>query len=100
MVEFADPTSVTHALHLASKKWTVLNGLKFRVYRAGTGTFIFMKKTAKQKKIEEAKRMLPPLPFDAPAPVAPRPGRGGRGGAMRARPKRPERQERPERQAR
>lgn len=52
MVEFADPTSVTHALHLASKKWTVLNGTKFRVYRAGTGTFIFMKKTAKQRKIE------------------------------------------------
>jgi hypothetical protein len=29
--------------------------MKFRVYKAGTGTFIFCKKTAKQKKLEQAK---------------------------------------------
>lgn len=90
MVEFADATSVTHALHTASRKWTILNGIKFRVYKAGTGTFIFLKKTSKQKKIEEAKRLLPPLPFDQPAPAAAgRTRGGGRGrGARRGRPDR------------
>ena len=90
MVEFADATSVTHALHTASRKWTVLNGIKFRVYKAGTGTFIFLKKTSKQKKIEEAKRLLPPLPFDQPAPANERGAARGRGGKGRgARPARP-----------
>jgi len=84
MVEFADATSVTHALHAASRKWTILNGIKFRVYKAGTGTFIYLKKTSKQKKIEEAKRLLPPLPFDQPSPAIAR-GRGGMRGNFRGR---------------
>jgi hypothetical protein len=50
-VEFADSTSVTKALHLASKKKTVVDNVKFRVYKAGTGTFLYSKKTAKQKKL-------------------------------------------------
>jgi hypothetical protein len=80
LVEFADPVSVVKALHIASKKWTVLNGIKFRVYRAGAGTFFYVRKTAKQKKVEEAKRLLPPLPFDQPPPTEARggPRRGGR----------------------
>lgn len=50
-VEFADPTSVAKALHLASKKLTNVDNCNFRIYKAGTGTFIFSKKTAKQKKL-------------------------------------------------
>lgn len=50
-VEFADTNSVNRALHLASKKLTMVDGVKFRIYKAGTGTFIFAKKTAKQKKL-------------------------------------------------
>ena len=50
-VEFADPASVTEALGLAAKKLTEIGGKKFRIYKAGTGTFIYMKKTAKQKNL-------------------------------------------------
>ncbi len=50
-VEFADETSVTRALHLAAKKETVIDGVKFRIYKAGTGTFLFNKKSSKQKKL-------------------------------------------------
>ena len=64
IVEFADPSSVKHALYLASQRWTNLNGVPFRVYKAGTGTFFYMKKTSKQRSIENAKMLLPPLPFD------------------------------------
>jgi hypothetical protein len=62
-VEFADETSVTRALHLASKKQTEIDGTKFRIYKAGTGTFLFTKKTAKQRKLEQAKNTLPPVPY-------------------------------------
>lgn len=51
IVEFADPNSVKHALYLASQRWTNLNGTQFRVYKAGTGTFFYMKKTSKQRSI-------------------------------------------------
>ena len=44
IVEFAHQMSVTRALHLASKKKSVLNGVKFRVYRAGTSTHVLIKK--------------------------------------------------------
>ena len=51
-----------------------------------------MKKTAKQKKIEEAKKLLPPLPYDMPAPTGPAaqraPARRGGRGATRGRPQR------------
>lgn len=50
-VEFADETSVTRALYLASKKETVIDGISFRIYKAGTGTFLFSKKSSKQKKL-------------------------------------------------
>ena len=50
-VEFADETSVTRALHLAAKKEAVIDGVKFRIYKAGTGTFLFSKKSSKQKKL-------------------------------------------------
>lgn len=39
------------ALHLASKRLTIIDGIKFRIYKAGTGTFIYSKKTGKQKKL-------------------------------------------------
>jgi hypothetical protein len=42
---------VNRALHIASKKLTFVDGVKFRIYKAGTGTFIYSKKTAKQKKL-------------------------------------------------
>ena len=62
-VEFADAASANEALKLAGMKKTVIGSQKFRVFKAGTGTFIYSKKTAKEKKLEVAKRMLPPLPF-------------------------------------
>lgn len=63
-IEFADSNSVNRALHLASKKLTIVNGMKFRVYKAGTGTFVYSKKTAKQRKLEQAKNELPQTPYD------------------------------------
>jgi len=51
IIEFADPASVTEALSLAARKLTCVGGKKFRVFKAGTGTFVFSKKTAKQKKL-------------------------------------------------
>ncbi len=91
-IEFADANSVNKALHIASKKLTVVDGIKFRIYKAGTGTFIFSQKTSKQKKLEQAKNQLPATPYDKPAdnlnmqrPAA-RPNRGGprgRGGRGR-----------------
>jgi hypothetical protein len=53
-VEFADSNSVNRALTIASLKQTNIDGVAFRVFKAGTGTFIFSKKTSKQKKIEMA----------------------------------------------
>lgn len=50
-VEFADPASVTEALGLAAKKQTEICGKKFRVFKAGTGTFVYAKKSAKEKKL-------------------------------------------------
>ena len=47
MVEFADTTSTTRALTVASRKRSVICGTKFRIYKAGTGTFIYSKKTSK-----------------------------------------------------
>lgn len=74
-VEFADAASVTEALSLASKKLTEIGGKRFRVYKAGTGTFLYSKKTAKQTKLEQAKSMLPALPFPTTViPVVPAEG--------------------------
>jgi hypothetical protein len=70
-VEFADPTSVTEALSLAAKKLTEIGGKKFRIFKAGTGTFVYTKKTAKQTKLEIAKNSLPHLPFPVNVPVVP-----------------------------
>jgi len=91
-VEFADETSVTRALHLAAKKETLIDGNKFRIYKAGTGTFLFSKKSSKQKKLEAAQALLPPVPYAIQMALNSRgqmPGRGrGRGGmrgAMRGR---------------
>ena len=68
-VEFADAQSANEALQLASRKQTQIAGKKFRVFKAGTGTFIYSKKTAKQKKLEQAKNTLPRLPFPVPPPI-------------------------------
>ena len=89
-IEFADTNSVNKALHIASKKMTIVDGIKFRIYKAGTGTFIFSKKTAKQKKLEQAKNQLPVTPYDQPDNLnmqrPARPGRGrGSGGCGRGR---------------
>lgn len=64
-IEFADSNSVNRALYVASRKLTIVDGVRFRIYKAGTGTFIFAKKTAKQKKLEQAKNELPVTPYDA-----------------------------------
>ncbi len=88
-VEFADSTSVTRALNIASRKLNIVDGDKFRMYRAGTGTFNYVKKSARQKKIEFAVNSLPSVPYviqkvtnqmreRGPNRMAPR-GRGGRG---------------------
>ena len=89
-VEFADTVSVSRALYLASQKKTFINGIKFRIYRAGTGTFVFSKKTSKQKKLEQAKANLPTVPYDnnsmAALGMQERPRRfGGRGRGCRGR---------------
>lgn len=41
-----------------------VDGVKFRVYRAGTGTFIYAKKTGKEKKLQESESMLAQTPYD------------------------------------
>jgi hypothetical protein len=86
-VEFADSNSVNRALHIASKKLTVVDGIRFRVYKAGTGTFIFAKKTSKQKKLEQAQNQLPQTPYDKPADNLnmKRPARGAQRGRGRGR---------------
>lgn len=89
-IEFADSNSVNRALHIASKKMTIVDGIRFRIYKAGTGTFIFSKKTSKQKKLEQAKNQLPQTPYDKPDNLNMRrpaarsnPGGRGRGGRGR-----------------
>lgn len=62
-VEFADAASANEALSLAARGLTMIAGKRFRIFKAGTGTFIYSKKTAKQKKLEMAKNTLPRLPF-------------------------------------
>lgn len=47
VVEFADPNSVERCLKVASRQKSIINLKKFRIYKAGTGTFIYSKKTAK-----------------------------------------------------
>jgi hypothetical protein len=47
-VEFAHPDSVKRALAKAAKKETRINSAFFKVYKAGTGTFIFTKKSKRQ----------------------------------------------------
>lgn len=59
---------MNEALRLASEQQTSIGGKKFRVYRAGTGTFIYTKKTGKQKNLEQAKYSLPRLPFPVVVP--------------------------------
>lgn len=112
-VEFADTMSVNRALHLAAQKVTMIDGVKFRIYKAGTGTFIFSKKTSKQKKLEVAKNNLPPVPYNninpgqirgfvnrgPRRPVMAR-GRGRGRGRGRVRGERMERMERPRRDRR
>jgi hypothetical protein len=40
MIEFADEASVTRALNVASRRRSTINSKNFRIYKAGTGTFI------------------------------------------------------------
>jgi hypothetical protein len=40
MVEFADVMSVTRALTIAAKKKSKIGNVAFRIYKAGTGTFL------------------------------------------------------------
>jgi hypothetical protein len=54
---------VVEALSLASKQLTQLDRVKFRVFKAGTGTFLYLKKTTKQKNLEQAQKNLPRLPI-------------------------------------
>jgi len=41
MVEFADPTSIERALKIAARKKALIGLKKFRIYKAGTGTYIY-----------------------------------------------------------
>lgn len=41
MIEFADATSVTRALTVASRKKSMIGRTRFKIYKAGTGTFIY-----------------------------------------------------------
>lgn len=47
MVEFADPVSCNRALMVAIKKRANHKGQKFTIFKAGTGTYLYQKKTAK-----------------------------------------------------
>lgn len=55
MIEFADPASSIKALNIASTKKAIIKGTSFRIYKAGTGTYIYQKKTANQKQAEKSK---------------------------------------------
>lgn len=55
MIEFADPVSCSRALQVASKKKALINYRKFKIFKAGTGTYLYTKKTSKQKKAETSK---------------------------------------------
>ena len=74
-------------MHLAASKKTTVDGVKFRIYKAGTGTFLYTKKTAKQRKLEVAKNCLPPVPYAIEAAISGKRGvqpmRGGRAGRGR-----------------
>ncbi len=39
-VEFAHATSVTRALHAASRKQTNINGQNFKIFKGGSGTYL------------------------------------------------------------
>ena len=42
-VEFANAISVDRALKLASRGLAVVNGKRFKIYKAGSGTYIYVK---------------------------------------------------------
>lgn len=66
LVEFAHPNSVAKALSLASRRLAIINSVSFRIFRAGEATFVYARKTAKQKKVDKAQARLKKLPFDKP----------------------------------
>ncbi len=43
IVEYAHPNSVPRSLRVASKKQSTLNGNRFRIYKAGTRTIVFVR---------------------------------------------------------
>jgi len=57
-VEFADPTSVTRALHLASRKLASLNGVSFRIYKAGSGTYYYSKQKRPKHAVQSRTNMF------------------------------------------
>jgi len=82
-VEFADPTSVARAMHVASRKQAALNGVNFRIYKAGSGTYQYSK-LKKPKSVTASKTRMAggPRGGRGRGRGAPRGGRarGGRGG--------------------
>lgn len=85
-VEFASPVSVTRALHVASRKESLLCGVNVRIYKAGSGTYNYTKSKKKvagrtQTNVLNRARPTRGRPLRA-APQRAR-GRGGRGGRGR-----------------
>jgi hypothetical protein len=52
LVEFAHPTSVTRALHVASRKKASLHGTAFKIFKAGSSTYYYNKTKRSKAKSE------------------------------------------------
>mmetsp|Transcript_30468 Transcript_30468/g.27704 ORF Transcript_30468/g.27704 Transcript_30468/m.27704 type:complete len:243 (-) Transcript_30468:163-891(-) len=48
-VEFASATSVTRALHVASRRQAIFSGVSCRIFKAGSGTYNYTKQKTKKK---------------------------------------------------
>jgi len=47
IIEFAHSNSVARALRVASKKKSLVDGTRFRIYKAGTRTMVFVRPARK-----------------------------------------------------
>lgn len=49
IIEYADANSVMRSLRVASKKKSVIEGQRFRIYKAGTRTIVFWRPANKKR---------------------------------------------------
>jgi len=76
-VEFASPISVARALHVASRKESLLCGTNVRIYKAGSGTYNYTK--SKKKEIGKSRTNVLDRAGRRRTRAAPRGARRGRG---------------------